>query len=63
MTEQPSLDALQQQRDREQRNLARIEASLNQWERAGRLIYKMHAHGVTSIDPADVITQSEETNT
>ena len=42
-------------------NQARIQARLEEWMRAGRLIYKLNAKGVRSIDPADVITQAEET--
>lgn len=63
MSAQPDMDDLTAQRDREALNQARIQARLEEWMRVGRLIYKLHATGVRSIDPADVITQAEETNT
>jgi hypothetical protein len=47
--------------DTEALNQARIEARLLEWMRAGRELYKAHAKGVTSIDPADIITRAEET--
>lgn len=52
MTADVDMDAL---------NLARIEARLLEWMRAGRLLYKAHARGETNIDPADIITKAEET--
>ena len=63
MSAQPDMDDLTAQRDREALNQARIQARLEEWTRAGRLIYKLEATGVRNIDPADVITQAEETNT
>ena len=50
MTVQPDMDDL---------NQARITARVAEWARAGRELYKLHAHGVTSVNPGDVISRAE----